>query len=758
MSERTYTKEQLQVIEHSGGHAVVAAVAGSGKTETLVGRVRHLLRDISPKHIAVVMFNKDAALSFRRRFEQAVQGTAPEIRTFNSMGNKIVNLLVQNGLLPEARIESKDHLRTRIAREAFTHVFKAINGSNVTPDKEQIDGFIAFLLLVKSGTSSPEDVFETRNYGSIAKGYPEAFHLFEGRRSQQKIRFFEDQLYDPVKLMMRRPATQRYVQNRVDHLIVDEAQDMNGIQIELLKILAGDRAQVMLVGDEDQAIYDWRGAEPDYLIRGFEQDFPKATRYTLPHTFRFGHVLSIAASQLITHNKNRNPKISISAEKTPSTRIHCLPLTLGLADLGEHVAKQLASGVALQDIAVLVRTYDLSVTLELDLHQRGIPYHVYGRPPLMRIPEISALLGVLQLASGRWKSLEADQLRYVIKSLLYRPTLYLDKAALNRVIELVVHHPERLVEAIRSTITPQTKDFQANQIRDRADLLEILATSTDPQEKVITVLDRYLVATEFERNIEKQSPTADHAAAVMANVQAFRIIASRHEGTIDEFLDNLDPLIDSSAVEPPTTPHVWISSIHRAKGAQWSRVFVPGLVRGGFPRDHLSSEEIEAERRLFYVAITRAVEEVFIAHPSDQEFQRTLETAAAPDAPAASSSVSRFLLEMDIALARHAGTAIEENHFDAPGEIERPEIANTYFAAFPFSQDWHYTKRPQTSTAVSTPQGVLDAEAGTRVIHAVFGPGTIEKWIDERVLRVIFDDGDTRLLVASMAPLEISLT
>ncbi|MGA4815341.1 3'-5' exonuclease [Pseudomonas aeruginosa] len=273
----------------------------------------------------------------------------------------------------------------------------------------------------------------------------------------------------------------------------------------------------------------------------------------------------------------------------------------------------------LQDIAVLVRTYDLSVTLELDLHQRGIPYHVYGRPPLMRIPEISALLGVLQLASGRWKTgCRPAPIRH--QSLLYRPTLYLDKAAINRVVEFVVRQPERLVEAIRSTITLQTKDYQANQIRDRADLLEILATATDPQEKVLTVLDRYLLATEFERNIEKQSPPRIRRAAVMANVQAFRLIASRHEGSIDAFLDSIDPLIDSSAMEPPTAPHVWISSIHRAKGAQWSRVFVPGVVRSGFPRDDLSADEIEAERRLFYVAITRAVDEVFIAHPNDPEF------------------------------------------------------------------------------------------------------------------------------------------
>src|SRR5690606_38901223 len=144
----------------------------------------------------------------------------------------------------------------------------------------------------------------------------QAFHLFEKERARLKLRFFEDQLYDPVKLMLKNPETQRYVADKVDHLIVDEAQDMNGIQIALLRILAGTRAAVMLVGDEDQAIYDWRGSKPDYLTRGFEKDFNKAVRYTLPHTFRFGHILSLAASQVITRNANRNPKISISHDGT----------------------------------------------------------------------------------------------------------------------------------------------------------------------------------------------------------------------------------------------------------------------------------------------------------------------------------------------------------------------------------------------------------------------------------------------------------
>ncbi len=113
---------------------------------------------------------------------------------------------------------------------------------------------------------------------------------------------------------------------------------------------------------------------------------------------------------------------------------------------------------------------------------------------------------------------------------------------------------------------------------------------------------------------------------------------------------------------------------------------------------------------------------------------------------------------MDIALARHAGAAVEEGRFAALGEVDRPEVANTYFATFPFSKDWRYAKRPQPPSPASAGANhdVVGAAKGTRVIHAIFGSGTIDRWIDDRVLRVVFDDGDTRLLVASMAPMKIA--
>ncbi|QYR52878.1 ATP-dependent helicase [Lysobacter soyae] len=754
MSEKSYTPEQIRVIEHAGRHAVVAAVAGSGKTETLVGRVRHLLREHNPEQIAVVMFNRDARESFQNRFEKAARSKPPEIRTFNSMGNKIVKRFVEIGLLPDAQIIDKDYRRTKIAKDVFTHVFKSLNADDQVPDKDLIDSFLQFILLVKSDVRSAEDVFEAGKYAKAAAGFPQAFHLYEKERARAKIRFFEDQIYDPVKLMLRKPQIQSYVSDKVDHLIVDEAQDMNGIQIALLRILAGTRASVMLVGDEDQAIYDWRGAKPDYLIRGFEADFPDATRYTLPHTFRFGHTLSLAASHLITRNANRNAKISVSAEGTPRTRIHCVGLSLGLTGLGEHVQSVLSEGTPPDDVAILVRTYNMSVSIELELHQLGIPYFVYGRPPLTRIPEISALVGVLQLASGRWKTMSADEVHFIIRNLLQRPALYLDRVASQQVVEQVMARPESISDAIRSVITEKTQKFHADQIRDRADLLEIIATTTDPDEKVIDVLNRYLQGTDFEKSIEKQSPTAESAEAILANVAAFKLIATKHEGAIDSFLDEIDPLIDSSQTEPPDHPHVWIGSIHRAKGAQWPVVFVPGLATRVFPRDDLTEEDLEAERRLFYVASTRSVDTLFLAHPADDNFSSIANDIECKDERAFGSGVSRFLWEMDLAVARHAGEALENGGPFIPHEVERPGIANQYFSRHDVSRDWAYRRKPRTHRKPPTgAEGTTSLPAGTRVKHPVFGTGVVDRWVDAKVVRVNFDSGDSRMLVVSLAGL-----
>jgi DNA helicase-2/ATP-dependent DNA helicase PcrA len=167
-----------------------------------------------------------------------------------------------------------------------------------------LDEFVAYVHRVKTDTQ-PAVAVAKRLQNRTAKGcFAEAFSHYEAERLRRKIRFEDDLLYDPVRVLTHNRAARDLVANRIDHLIVDEAQDLNPIQIALVRYLAGERAQVMLVGDEDQCIFDWLGANPSYLIRGVKTDFPDIRRYRLTRTFRYGHIPALAASQLIARDYN----------------------------------------------------------------------------------------------------------------------------------------------------------------------------------------------------------------------------------------------------------------------------------------------------------------------------------------------------------------------------------------------------------------------------------------------------------------------
>lgn len=325
------------------------------------------------------------------------------------------------------------------------------------------------------------------------------------------------------------------------------------------------------------------------------------------------------------------------------------------------------------------------------------------------------------------------------------------KHAIHAVIDKALEQPDHLSAAVRSVITPELQAFQADQIRDRADLLEIIATCSDPDEKPVELLDRYLNGTNFEKSIIKQSPTAESAEAILANVAAFRSLAAKHEGTIAGFLDDIDPLIDSTNLAPPTEPHVWIGSIHRAKGAQWPVVLLPGLAARAFPRDNIEAEELEGERRLFYVAMTRAIDDLHLVHPVDPDFDESINDIKSDAKRGLECPTSPFLWEMDLAVARYAGEAIENGGPFESIPVESPAVANEYFARFPFARDWSFTRRPRTIVRrpIQTPVGsVAGLSEGVRVHHDTFGPGTFERWVDKRVYRVRFDSGETKMLVA----------
>ncbi len=414
------TEEQQRIINHSGGHARVSAVAGSGKTTTMVERIGHLLRQGAvADQLLVLMFNKSARDSFAESMTRNLGDLGcrlPEVRTFHSLGLRLVNSFTKRGALPAFRLVTEDYLLERLARQVVNEMYKEEHADEGWPSGEEVEEFLTFLDRVKGTVLGAEEVLAGSGLPARYGYFVRAFELFEKVRHEQKIRFYADLIHEPLMAMRADQGLAAWVADRVEHIIVDEYQDINEAQQQLLKILAGRRAKVMVVGDVDQCIYEWRGAQPEYITSRFQKDFPGPANYLLSYTFRYGHGLSLAANHLIANNRKRDRKFCVSHAVTPHTGISCLEEQDKFT--GKHhnklqhpvlavLSEWQGQGRTLAEAVVLVRLFAQSVPVELALLEAGIPYRLEGNNQVFDCPEILALTGYLQLVTG---TLDGDDL------------------------------------------------------------------------------------------------------------------------------------------------------------------------------------------------------------------------------------------------------------------------------------------------------------------------------------------------------------
>lgn len=759
------TQEQLAAAWHDGGHAIVSAVPGSGKTECLLARVRYLLNTVPAKQIGIFMFNKDAAASFRTRYAKLAGGSAaPEIRTFNSVGNSIHKLFQKHGLLPRSQLSVSESARRAMVRSAAARAVREVDGSDAKPTDTQIDGFLTFLAHVKTDVRSPEEMFDEGNYSPWSRFYPKAYRYFEADRIQQGRYFYEDQVRDPVLVMLKDRRGVELVENYFEHILCDECQDMNPAQIELVKFIAGDRAKVMIVGDEDQSIYEWRGATPSFMLKGFEQHFGKARHYQLPHTFRFGHQLALAANHLIVKNTQRTDKFCLSHASTPDTQVHTHVHDIG-RKLGQVLVEQAMQnpGHTYSDIAILVRYYAHVVALELDLLDAGIPYHVYGREPLIRVPEVSAMLGLLQLCAGAWNvRLSPDDRAAAIRSILNVPTIYLDGQSLQRIVHECEASPELLTPMLRGLIQPDWKDYKVQTIRDRADLLEIVQ-GLDPQTTTAKdVFDLYLQGTNYKDALLRQHDTRERAQEVIRTIESIVAMAAEHGGNVTAFLEHVAPIFEGQTEEPPRQPHVWISSIHRSKGLGWKHVILPGWGAGIVPPDGATSAE--EERRLAYVALTRAIESVHVLHPPDAGWE---EAKSKPDfgvdLQCKDGTASPYLWDLNLPVVRHCTRQLNgEDTLDTDLDVFNPDVVNRYLTLLDRAELARYrpakVKFDRNASKALSVRGIPTPSSlpvGTQVRVDSFGRGTVVGWLQHRAVKIQFLNGDTKIADVSKLKIEV---
>ena len=653
-----YTTEQMAVVNHDGGHAIVGAVAGSGKTHTMVARVIHLLKaGVEPRRILVLMFNKSAQEEFERRLKLACAEEGlpvAEVLTFHGFGMRISRRLVDAGLLNGAKLETEGYTIRKMAREILQRVNAEGDEDNLLDlNFEVVTEFLDTIDILKGELFPTPDERWAATVRDVDKRFVRGFSLFEEARFDRGIRLFSDLIYDPVMAALSNPDVERFIGGRYDHVIIDEFQDINEAQMTLVRMIAGKRAFVMAVGDEDQTIYRWRGAKPDYMTSLFTKEFPGADRYTLPHTFRYGHSLSLLANFVITRNGNRTDKICVSGiERDTALDVRLVASNPG-AEVLKIVKEWTGAGRGFNEVAVLVREYAHSISSEVALLQDGVPYRIVGAAPFFDRADVLGLRAYLQLAAGGMAAVESTERRIkLVQALLMTPTLYLRRDTVEMIAEAVAESPDDLLSIAESFFRsdsralPFTRDRRLRAVETWRWVMGI-----GPTKKAADLLGEILQRTNLQKEIEKNIPDPRESAEKIRMIWQIVKLARERGESPTGFVAFLDQLAADYGAAEARDDRVLITSCHRAKGLEWPLVILPELTDGSFPviRDGSGDAEIEDERRLFYVAATRAKERLALLAPMDQALLMSSRTGRSD--PPSNPLASRFLYEANLTVA-----------------------------------------------------------------------------------------------------------
>lgn len=754
-----FTAEQLKIINHTDGHARVSAVAGSGKTTTMVARVGQLLaQDIAADSILVLMFNKSARNSFAESMEKrlpSVSSALPEVRTFHSLGMRLVNSFTKRGALPRYKLVTEAYVLEKLAQQVANEVYRQELNRSGWLAGDEVEEFIAFIDRVKSTVSGPADVFKTLKFSSRYSYFIKAYNVFEKVRKERKIRFYADLIYDPIMAMLESDELADWVANRVEHIIVDEYQDVNECQQQLLKILAGKRAKVMVVGDEKQCIYKWRGAQPEFITTRFQEDFANPNEYLLSYTFRYGHQLSLAANHLISGNHSPDSKLCISHPSNNDTVVSCVEEST-VHPVVSIIARWQEQGRFLGEAVVLVRLFAMSVSVELALLEAGISYRIEGNSQVFDCSEVLALTGYLNLVAGRLWDLEPEARVSMISAMLSQPHLGIKQAEMGELVQQIGNAPDNAPDILMAWSKSDFPQFIRKKIEEAAIHWRWLSTCFDagPASLLLNRIVDKLKLYEFYHKFSTRSVAAENR---VKTCQAFIAFAASQTLSTQELLNKIEEF--KALRENPTSDSLLITSIHRAKGLEWPLVVLPGLEEGIFPffkEGETEIDELEDERRLFYVGMTRAIEQVVCVHPPDAELKRCMAKCYGK-IPRQTVLASRFLYESNFGLSISLGQMILKKDLSRTLKADDTTIARQYLDSIGLKFDMEQTESKVEEVEKNSDKVLViaDISEGLQVWHQSFGEGTVTAIKDRKQgrIEVLFQEHGAMILLVAYAKL-----
>ena len=718
-------KEQQQAVQHTEGPLLILAGAGSGKTKVLTVRIAHLLaQGVNPYEILAITFTNKAAKEMKSRVEGLVGDVANRIwlSTFHSFCAKFLRFELDNFLGYNSNFTIYDTSDSQAVIKA------ALKALNLDDKYYPVGAMIAAISDAKNKLLFASD-FRKQARDFYQQKVADVYEYYERELRKNNALDFDDLLLVAVKLLQSNEALLDKYSKRFRYVMIDEYQDTNHAQYLLAKLLASHWKNIAVVGDADQSIYAWRGADIQNIL-DFEKDYPNCTSIKLEQNYRSTKIILDAANAVIENNEGR-PKKNLWTDKTEGAKIQHFTAQSEheeAAFIGDTIDKKHdIHGVPYGDMAILYRTNAQSRVLEEALIKRALPYIMVGGTKFYDRKEIKDVLAYLRVLYNPFDDLSLLRIINVPKRSIGATTVakLQDYARANGTSLFMTLTQLHLVDSIKGKTKEKLEEFG---------ILIFTLVAEMEDRTVLDILESILDRTGYLAQLEESTDPQDQARA--ENIGELLSVAKDFQdtnpsGTVEDFLEQVALVNDVDSFEQEESK-VTLMTLHAAKGLEFPIVFLGGLEEGLFPhsRTSMNPEEVEEERRLAYVGITRAEKELYISNATTRTvFGRT-----------SSYLPSRFIDEIPEELV--AGLRAKRK---VPDDIKRH-----------VPQHMSVTSRPVTKPIVRN-EVIADWKIGDTAIHSKWGNGKVINVAGEGAgmkLTIEFPTQGVRVVMAKFAPVK----
>jgi DNA helicase-2/ATP-dependent DNA helicase PcrA len=722
---------QREAVLQTEGPLLVLAGAGSGKTRVLTYRIAHIMEKGVPAwKILAITFTNKAAREMVERVRVLTGGAAEDawISTFHSSCARILRRDIEKmGYKRAFAIYDDDDKMT-----VLKGVVKELNlGEKEFPPKL----LRSVISDAKNKMLSPRDWLKEAGDDFRNRKLFEAYELYEKTVRSNNALDFDDLIIKTLELLAENPPVLDYYRDKFRYILVDEYQDTNLAQYELVRLLTGDRQNLCVVGDDDQSIYGWRGANIRNILE-FEKDFPAAKVIKLEQNYRSTANILDAANQVIAHNEGRKEK-ALWTEADPGERItvyDALDERDEAAYISGAVNRLEREGTRPGDIAVLYRTNGQSRVLEEAFVRSGVAYRVYGGLKFYDRKEVKDLIAYMRVLVNPDDDVST-------RRVINEPKRGIGDTTVDTLAQYAQESEMPLLSAAldaeNAPLNARAKMMVAQFAEVMIDLTEILYASK-PSEFLAAVIEKtgYVRALEAVKSDENEA-RIENIRELEGAVREFE--EQNPDGTVTDFLENVALVTDLDSMDERGGA-VTLMTLHAAKGLEFDCVFLAGCEEGVFPitRALFDDDQLEEERRLCYVGITRARKRLCMTHARTRMLYNARQA----------NPVSRFVGEIPSRLLNE-GRQRAGARVPPPSAAMRPRTGAAEFG-IPGLQRGFAQPEPEPAA----PQTLF--EAGDRVLHRMFGPGTVDEvtgsGASQRV-KINFDSGSVKIFAANAAPI-----